>query len=228
MKYKVILFDADGTLFDFDRAERHALAKSFSYFDAHYDEPFHLAVYQGINAQIWLEFEKQTISADALKTERFRRYFDEVNLALDPKVFSDFYLDALSQSSFLLDGAEELVTELSRSCTLILLTNGLSSVQHPRFKSSPIYKFMSAIVVSEDVGIAKPNSGIFEHAIEHVDHTPKRSMIMVGDNLKSDIQGGINFGIDTCWFNPERKMNTTGIRPTYEIQKLDEIHKILI
>ncbi len=227
MKYKVILFDADGTLFDFDRAEKFALSESFRHFGASYNEPLHLKIYNDINTQVWSELEEHKISADELKTERFRRYFNEVDLTLDAQAFSDFYLNALSQGSFLLNGAEDLVVQLAKHYKLVLLTNGLTSVQHPRFRVSPVYKYFSAIVVSEDIGVAKPQPGIFEYALKQIDHTEKISTLIVGDNLKSDIQGGINFGIDTCWFNPDSKENKTGIKPTYAIDRLDKLNAIL-
>lgn len=82
-------------------------------------------------------------------------------------------------------------------------------------------------IISEEVGIAKPNSGIFEHTFKIIEHDDKRTMLIVGDSLTSDIQGGINFGIDTCWYNPTLKTNTTNLTPTYEIHDLNELNKIL-
>lgn len=82
-------------------------------------------------------------------------------------------------------------------------------------------------IISEEVGIAKPNSGIFEYTYKIIDHDDKRTMLIVGDSLTSDIQGGINFGIDTCWYNPTLKTNTTNLKPTYEIHDLNELNKIL-
>ena len=110
---------------------------------------------------------------------------------------------------------------------MVLLTNGLSSVQHPRFRRSSIFHYFDSVVVSEDVGIAKPHSGIFEHTMKTLGHSCKNDVLMIGDNLRSDIQGGVNFGIDTCWYNPNRKKNESGITPSYEIEHLLQLENIL-
>ena len=226
-KYHVLLFDADGTLFDFEQSERLALEDTFRSFHIDYDPDIHMRLYQEINSKIWAEFEEHTITADALKAERFRRLFDKLKLAIDPLSFSDRYLAMLSQNAFLIDHAADLVEKLFRDHKMVLLTNGLSSVQHPRFRRSSIFQYFDSVIVSEDVGIAKPHVGIFEHTMKKLGHGQKDDVLMIGDNLRSDIQGGINFGIDTCWYNPEKKKNGNGIRPTYEINHLLQLVNIL-
>jgi len=226
-KYKLILFDADGTLFDFHQGESDALRTAFAHYNLPYDEAVDLPLYRKINLEIWSEFERQRIDAGDLSRERFRRYLGELRLQTAPDAFSDVYLVALSQSTHIIEHAIEVVSELAGRFKLVLITNGLSAVQHPRFKKSSMYPFFSSIVVSEDIGIAKPQPGIFEHAFRSMNHTERRDVIMVGDNLSSDIQGGINFGIDTCWFNPHRQPRKTGIEPTYEIANLKQVLPIV-
>lgn len=82
-------------------------------------------------------------------------------------------------------------------------------------------------MISEEVKVSKPNPKIFEHALNNMNHIDKRNVLMVGDSLTSDIQGGINFGIDTCWFNPNKIVNRTDIKPTYEISNLMKLKNIL-
>ncbi|MBL7995501.1 YjjG family noncanonical pyrimidine nucleotidase [bacterium] len=226
-KYKVLLFDADGTLFDFEQSERLALQDTFHDFSIAYDPDIHMRLYQEINSKIWIEFEEHTITADALKTERFRRLFERLKIDVDPILFSDRYLNMLSQNSFLLDHAADMVVKLFHDYKMVLITNGLSSVQHPRFRKSAIFQYFDAVIVSEDIGIAKPHVGIFEHTMKRIGHDQKNDVLMIGDNLRSDIQGGMNFGIDTCWYNPEMKKNLNGITPTYEINHLLELEHIL-
>ncbi len=226
-KYKVLLFDADGTLFDFDQSERLALEQTFRSFGFDYQPDVHMPIYQEINTAIWAELEAHTITADELKAERFRRLFARLEADIDPVAFSDRYLNLLSQNAFLIDHAADLVERLFTDHTMVLLTNGLSSVQHPRFRRSSIFHYFDSVVVSEDVGIAKPHAGIFEHTMKALGHEGKNDVLMIGDNLRSDIQGGINFGIDTCWYNPVKKKNESGINPSYEIEHLLQLENIL-
>ena len=227
MKYKIILFDADGTLFDYDRAEGYALENSFRHFGVDYDPDYHMGNYREINGAIWEEFEQGLISSQELKAERFRRLFERLEMPLMPEEFSISYLDFLSKASFLLNGAVDVVSRLHGKYHLAIITNGLSAVQHPRLKSSPLAEYFEHIIVSEEVGFAKPHPGIFECAFEKIGQKEKSGALIIGDSLNSDIKGGIDFGIDTCWFNPGKKENTTDLKPTYEIHDLMELEEIL-
>ncbi len=226
-KYKLILFDADGTLFDFHQGEREALRATFAHHGVAYDEDTYLSLYRKINLDIWTEFEQQRIAAEDLSRERFHRYLGVLNLDISPDAFSNDYLEALSGSTHTIESAPEVVAELAGHCRLVLITNGLSKVQHPRFQKSSMYSYFSSIVVSEDIGIAKPHPGIFEHAFRSVNHVDRSDVIIVGDNLSSDIQGGLTFGIDTCWFNPSKRSRSETIIPTYEIQDLRQLLPIV-
>lgn len=226
-KYEVILLDADGTLFDYDRAEAYALEKTFHYFEIEHRPDYHLEHYRKINNAVWDEFERELISVEDLKTERFKRLFSKLQLDLNPEDFSNRYLDNLSEAAFLIPGADELVTNLAEDYNLVLVSNGLSKVQNKRLDLSPIKKHFDGIVISEEVGAAKPNPRIFEKALAVINHQNKYSALMVGDSLTSDIQGGIKFGIDTCWFNPDNEKNTSPFKPTYEIHHLHELLDIL-
>ena len=230
MKYSFLIFDADGTLFDFDRAEAYALKETLVHFRMpSYDEEHHLSLYKEINHEVWSEFERGEIAAEKLKADRFRRMFARLGTdTIDPDACSRFYLQVLSTCTFLIDGAVELIDSLDGSMTLCLLTNGLSSVQHPRFKASPVGSRFPHIVVSEDVGVAKPNPEIFQIAFDKAGWKDKKSALMIGDSLQSDIKGGINFSIDTCWLNPKKLKNSTDIAPTFEIHALGELLETIL
>ncbi len=228
MKYEVLIFDADKTLFDFEAAEKFALANSFKKYKIKYREDFHLTEFKKINKKIWTEFEQKLITAEKLKPERFKRFFDRLNLkGIDPQEFSDCYLNFLSTNNTLLPGAKTLIEEISKNFRLALLTNGLTKVQKPRFSSSEIFNYFDTIVISEEVGVAKPDGKIFEIVMDRLNFTDKAKVLMIGDNLSSDINGGNLFGIDTCWFNPDKKENNTDIKPTYEINKLYQLRSIV-
>ncbi len=227
MKYEVIIFDADETLFDFKKSERAAFENTMLEFDMEYDEAHHFKIYHDINTAIWKEFESGLITQEKLKLERFRRLSDRLAVSFDELKFAEAYIRHLSAASFLYDESIGLIESLHKDYRLAIVTNGLKDVQDGRIKKSVIAGYFQDIVVSEEVKAAKPDPEIFKFALNNIEHTDKSKVLMVGDSLTSDIQGGINFGIDTCWFNPGRIDNKTGIKPTYEISSLMELRDIL-
>lgn len=227
MKYEIIIFDADETLFDFKKSERHAFKNTMLEFNIAYDESHHLEIYQGINTTIWKEFEDGLITQKALKTERFIRLADKLKSNFDPLTFSKSYMKHLSHASFLYEDSTQVIEGLHKSYRLIIVTNGLKDVQDNRIRKSVLAKHFEDIVVSEEIGVSKPNPKIFEHALNNINYTNKKKVLIVGDSLTSDIQGGINFGIDTCWYNPNKISNDQGIHPTYEVSSLLKIQGVI-
>lgn len=226
MKYEVIIFDADETLFDFKKSEKAAFTNAMLEFNMGYNEDYY-RIYSGINEAIWKEFEKGSITQKQLQTERFRRLSDKLNIELDEVEFSRAYERHLSEASFLFDGSVELIESLRKNYRLTMVTNGLKRVQDNRIKKSVIGKYFEDIVVSEEVQAAKPDPRIFEAALRNINYADRSRVLMVGDSLTSDIQGGINSGIDTCWFNPGRIKNETSVKPTYEIHGFNELLNLL-
>ncbi len=225
--YRYILFDADNTVLDFSRSEAEALQRALQ--DAglkDFDFQYHVPLYQRINREIWKEFENGKIDTEMLKTERFKRYFDKIDLAYETESISDTYLSYLSEAAYFLPGAETLLTTLASSHTLALITNGLVRVQKPRFKKAGLHRFFATVLISDELGIAKPDPAIFDLACTHLNADNKEEILMVGDNLNSDIQGGDLYGIDTCWFNPEKAPNDSSVVPSYEINTLEELYDI--
>ena len=228
MKYEVILFDADETLYDFKKSEREAFKNTMLKFNIDYDENYHLKIYQEINSALWKEFEQGLITQEVLKIERFKRLSDKLGINFDENDFANLYIENLADASFLYDNSIELIETLHKSYRLAIVTNGLTLVQDKRIRKSSIAKFFETIVISEEVLTAKPNPKIFEHTLKTINFTDKNKVLMVGDSLSSDIQGGINFGIDTCWYNPNKIVNETSIKPTYEISNFDELKLLLL
>lgn len=228
MKYKVILFDADETLFDFKKAEREAFKNTMIDFGIDYDESYHFNTYEEINSAIWKELEQGLITQEKLKTERFRRFIDRLDMNFDENEFASTYMKYLGDGSFLFEGALELIEDLSNKYILSIVTNGLTIVQERRIKKSVIAKYFKDIVISEEIGISKPHPDIFEHAINNLGEFSKDEILMIGDNLSSDIKGGINYNIDTCWYNPNKVENTSNLTPTYEMTDYKEIRSLLL
>jgi len=227
MKYEVILFDADETLFDFHHSERHAFAQTMRSFGFEYDEVHHLQAYQAINAAIWKEFEEGRITQQVLKVERFCRYAAHIHASFDPTDFAHAYEGNLGNACFLLAGSAEVIGELYGKHRMAIITNGLKRVQEMRIAKSPIASYFEAIVISEAVGVSKPDPAIFNLTLAQLHHADRKTTLMVGDSLTSDILGGIRAGLDTCWYNPAGLPGRSDIRPTHEIRTLSELLPLL-
>jgi len=225
-KYTWLLFDADDTLFDYGQAEAGALRLTFEQLGVRFD-PAYLPVYQRINRQIWQDFEQGKISAEALRTKRFELLFGAIGVSMDAERFSAAYLPNLATQSELTEGALEVVRALHSKYQLAIITNGLRDVQRPRLAQSAIRDYVADIVISEEVGAVKPERAIFDAAFQRMGQPGKDEVLLIGDSLTSDIAGGINYGLDTCWFNPEGKARRDGLVITYEIHRLIELLEIL-
>ena len=137
------------------------------------------------------------------------------------------YLEHLSRGTDLIDGAEAVLERLSARAGMVLVTNGLQDVQRSRFARSTIGGYFRDLVISEEVGAAKPDGRIFDAAFRALGNPRKEEVLMIGDSLSSDIRGGADYGIDTCWFNPEGKPREGEIEIRYEIRRLSELPPIV-
>ena len=224
MNYSWLLFDADGTLFDFDLAEKLALQSVLEYLD----QPFNAHAYETyktINMQLWQDFEKGNIKQAEIKTQRFAQWLDTLSIQANVEDVSQHYVHQLAIQGPLLEGALELVQILSKKYKMLLLTNGLKEVQRPRFNASILKPYFVDIVVSGEVGVAKPEAGIFDISFERMGNPNKQDVLIIGDSLSADIQGGLNYAIDTCWYNPQNA--TTDLPITHVINALNQLQNIL-
>jgi 2-haloacid dehalogenase len=227
--YNHLLFDADGTLFDFNAAEAMALEAMFNEFGIACT-PEMKTLYSTVNHAIWKEFEKGNIRIEDLKEERFHRFFKEIGSDHNPVLASERYLDHLAQSDHLLPKAFALLTTLkSMGFQLSLITNGISRVQRGRLDATKTTSFFDHIVISEEIGIQKPEVGFFQQlfTLAKMDESAKREALVIGDSLSSDILGGNKAGLATCWYNPHKIPPNPSIVPTYEIADLEELFSIL-
>jgi 2-haloacid dehalogenase len=227
MNYDVILFDADDTLFDYKKAEDFALTSVFEEFGIQSPDTDFVALYRTINQELWNDFEKGAISLADLRVERFSRLFTGTGFTIGADEFSSRYLGYLGSGAYLLDGAVELVEELKEKLRLAIITNGIREVQLSRFAKADMANYFEHIIVSEDTGYQKPHFGIFEYTFNKLGISDPSRVLIVGDSLTSDIQGGLNSGIDTCWYNPNNKLNHTLIKPKFEIKTLSEVLTLL-
>ena len=224
--YHTILFDIDDTLMDFKLSEKAALHNAFSDHGMPTGFSDYHASYRKISSVLWNDLEQGKIALRELGVERFKRLFREHKLDISAEAFSKAYLDYLGKETHLMPGAEELITSLSH-CRLAVITNGFGSVQKERILNSPMEGRFEHVIISEETGFQKPDAGIFVHGFKKLGLTEKDSVLIVGDSLTSDIQGGADYGIDTCWFNPFGKENHAGVQPTYEIRDLIDLVPIV-
>jgi 2-haloacid dehalogenase len=225
-RYEWIFLDADNTLFDYDRAEATALEAAFRHFGFAYGSDV-LRTYREINRQVWADFEEGKIDKATLQTTRFAKLMDAHGNQADATAFNAFYLGIFAESGCLIDGAADVCATLSRQCSLVIATNGISRVQQRRLDNSGLTPYITRVVVSEDTGYQKPQPGFFEYAFRLCGIEDKSKVLMVGDSLSSDIKGGINAGIKTCWYNPAGLI-TEELNPDYEIRTLSELYGIIL
>lgn len=225
-RYDWVLLDADGTLFDFDRAQRAALESTAIAHGLGYSDTVHEAFVR-VCDRVWGRFERGEISADRLRVERFEDLLREIGAVGDPERLSEEYVRMLAGHADLLPDAEATVDTLARRVRLLLVTNGLAEVQRARFAASPIRRFFADAVISDEIGIAKPQTGFLDVAFDRMGGPARDRVLMVGDSLSADVEAGVRYGIDTCWFNPHGRPLDGGPTPTYTIARLVEIEAIV-
>lgn len=227
-KYYCILFDADNTLLDFDAAESKALAETLTNYGI---EPDAAAVqaYHEINEGLWRQLEKGQMRREKLVNERFTRFLKAVGAAGNGAEMNRYYLDKLATHPDILGmNVPEVLSELAEVATLAIVTNGFDRVQSRRVAESGIGQYMEGTFVSEKIDSEKPNRKIYDTALRSLGIENRRRVLVVGDSLTSDVQGGVNAGLDTCWFNPNHAENTGKLHPTYEISALEELYGIVM
>ncbi|SFE74348.1 YjjG family noncanonical pyrimidine nucleotidase [Alteribacillus iranensis] len=228
MTYKVILFDVDDTLFDFSMCEKSAFDQAFLDMEVTDALQLYHQSYREISSRLWRELEEGNWSVGELGIERFRRLFLKHELKLDAEPFNQTYLSCLAKEAHLVEGAVEACQHLSQY-RLAVITNGFKDVQLSRIQRSPLQNMFECIITSEEAGAQKPDASIFDYVFKklRLSNDDKKEVLILGDSLTSDMKGGHDYGIDTCWFNPSRKENNTGIEPTYEINKLAEVLEVV-
>jgi len=220
--YQWLLFDADGTLFNFEQAEAAALRQTFERTGISYD-PAYLDAFRKINQALWHMVEKGELLPGIVKVRRFELFLETLQFSHSPTVFSENYVQCLAACSELMEGAAEVIQGLQGKYRLAILTNGLKDVQRNRLAASVIRHHVSELIISEEIGFAKPAKEYFDAAFTRLGHPPKSSVLMIGDGWASDIQGAAQYGIDVCWYNPGRQTRPAYPEVTREIASLNEL-----
>lgn len=226
MKYDTILFDADGTLFDFLRCEDIAIRATFADFQI---EPTDALVesYSAINDSLWKMLERGEIEKSVLLYHRFELFCDKHGFIRDAKAMAKKYMNELSEQVFFLDGAKELCASLSGKVRMYIVTNGVEFIQKNRYKKSGLEKYFDGMFISGEIGYEKPSAKYFDAVSEKIPDFSKENTLIVGDSLTSDIRGGINYGLDTCWYEPSGRSAPADMDITYIARSFDDIYNFI-
>ena len=227
-KYKYLLWDIDGTIINFELAERAAIRSLFKRFKLGDCSDEMLMYYSQINKRYWQLMESGKIKKDKMLVERFIEFFSNKGINADIAAeFNKEYQIALCDTIVFNDDAIDIIKHQKKTCKIIIVTNGTEVVQEKKLERSGLNDIVDNVFISELVGFEKPNIKFFEKVILEVGIKDLKEALIIGDSLTSDIQGGHNIGIDTCWYNPKNEENTTLLSPTYTIRNLHELENII-
>jgi len=223
---KTVFFDLDDTLLDFRKAEAEALRHALPAFGID-PTPAVLDRYHEINVAQWRLLEEGKLTRDQVLLRRYELLFAELGVACSPAEVCGAYERRLAKEVWFVSGARELLEVLVSRYDLYLATNGTAAVQHSRLRLAGLERYFKGIFISEEVGADKPSAEYFRCCFAAVPAFDPSAALMVGDSLTSDIRGGRNAGIRTCWFDPNRKDPHPDILPDYTIHALRELPALL-
>lgn len=218
-----ILFDADETLFHFDAyAGLQLMFKGYGvdFTTQHYED------YQALNQPLWLQYQSGEIGAKQLQEQRFSYWGEQLSIA--PSVLNTGFLQAMAEVCTPLPGAVSLLNALQGKAKLGIITNGFTDLQQIRLERTGLHNHFDILVISEQVGTAKPHPQIFTHAKELMGNPEPSQVLMVGDNPVADIKGGKEAGFYTCWLNRFDATLPGGITPDCEVNSLSQLEALLI
>lgn len=224
---KYVLLDIDDTLLDFGKAEAAAIKKTFERIGIPATDEV-IARYSEINNAQWSALERGELTRQQVLVRRFDILFEELGIAGVPSEMAQAsYEYLLGIGHYFIDGAVELLEALKDKYELYIVSNGTACVQDSRLASAGIAPYFKDIFISERIGADKPSREFFDRAFSRIEGFEREKAIIVGDRLSSDILGGINAGISTCWFNPKRLPPDPDIPADYEIHALNELPELL-
>lgn len=224
---KYLLFDVDDTLLDFGKAEAAAIRKTFIKHGLPVSDDI-IKRYSEINHIVWTKLELGQMSREEILVERFRILFEELGIDTSncAKV-QDTYEYLLGIGHYFVDGAEELLKTLHGKYELYIVSNGTLNVQERRLKSAGIVSYFNDVFISESIGHHKPSKEFFDACFARIPDFDREKALVIGDRLSSDILGGLNAGVKTCWFNPKLMPPDPNIPADYEIRSLSELPKLI-
>ena len=226
MKYTTLLMDADETIFDFGKCEYQALKEALEYHGLEFSDEI-CESFSTINTKLWKEFEMSHITRSELRVQRFRELIAKCFEGFEnTEILADTYVDRLSEQAILIDGAQEVLERLSQSFDIYIITNGLKKVQRGRFAKTDITDYIKKLYISDEIGMNKPDKKFFDYVLEDIPEKDKSKILVVGDSLSSDMQGGRNAGLDTCVYDPANRISMPNELCDYHITGLTQIFSV--
>ena len=217
MTYEFLLFDLDHTLLDFDAAEDVALTQLLKE-EGVADIQAYKDYYVPMNKALWKDLEQKKITKSDLVNTRFSKLFEHFGIEKDGTYLANRYQFYLAQQGQVFSGAIELLDNLiERGYELYAATNGITAIQTGRLAQSGLAPYFNQVFISEQLQTQKPDALFYEKIGQKIPGFSKEKVLMIGDSLTADIQGGNNAGIDTIWYNPHHLENKTLAQPTYEV-----------
>lgn len=228
IRYEFVLLDADDTLFDFQRSEREALTKVLAERGYPTDDAT-VALYSKINSSLWAANARGEVDLDFLTVERFATFMRVMGGTYDPRKFNQDYLYALGDAGYLLPGAVEFCQALrDGGCQLAIVTNGLPVAQWGRFNRSPLKDIIPHMFVSMELGYSKPQREYFDKVCTALKIQDRSRAVIMGDSLRSDVQGGQNAEIDTIWYAPDGQEPPEYPASTYTVRNYQQALELLL
>ena len=227
MSFDAIFIDADNTLFDFDRTQRKAIADSLARFSL----PAHgeaIAHYNRINRDCWNQHNEGLIHNSEINHLRWSRWTEHMGLIeqVCPVQLADHYEASLAQQCEKETGADELMEYLLGKYPVHIITNGFPAVQAHRWRLAGWEERLQGITVSSVVGVKKPEPEIYHIAMRHVGVNDASRCLMIGDDIKSDVQGPQQVGMKGCWYQRNDAVNETDIEPDFSVRHLVDVLSI--
>ena len=225
MKYRYLLVDNDNTLMDFNLAERKALTETLEACGLRADEETCTA-YHHINDALWKALERGETTQKQLKVERFARLLTRLGRTdMSPEAVARRYSDQLATHDDLLPGALELLEALHGRMKIALVSNGVSAIQRGRLSRSPILPLLDAVIISEEIGVSKPDPRMVEAALTALGCEDKSQAVLLGDSLTADIPAAAAAGIDSIYLDHHGRGSDL---PTYIAASLAEAQALLL
>lgn len=227
-RIKVILWDIDGTLLNFVKAEHQAIKKCFEIFGLGECTDEMIARYSVINRKYWERLERGELTKPQVLEGRFEEFFKSENIVTDCVAdFNKEYQVRLGDTICFNDNGYELVKQLKGKVKQYAVTNGTKVAQIRKLEKSGLGELFDGVFISDEIGVEKPNVAFFEYVWSVIGSYEPEEVIIVGDSLTSDMQGGNNAGILCCWYNPQKQKNDKELRIDYEIEDLQQILRMI-
>lgn len=228
---KAVLIDIDNTLLDFDAFVKKTLKDGFEHFQLGEYKPYLYDIFEEENGKIWRQLEKKEITFDELQKERFHRFFSRINIPFDGVRFEKYFRDTLYDTAILECGAKDMVEYLYAKYELYIASNGPFAQQKHRIELSGLSHYFKDMYISGEIGASKPSRDFFDEAMRRMNQNREipiknHEVIIIGDSLTSDMAGGVQAGMQTCFYN---KAHCTNVPKTinFVVDTLDEVQKIM-